>query len=46
MDLTRPIQWPVDFSITENMAKPCACQAPIITMIDRHVIGRGIIPPM
>jgi hypothetical protein len=42
----RPIQLPLSFSITENMANPYGCQAPIITISVRQVIARGMMPPM
>jgi len=33
-------------STTENIANPSACQAPIIIMTNRHVVARGMTPPM
>ena len=32
--------------MTDNMAKPFSCHAPIIAMIARQVRARGIAPPM
>jgi hypothetical protein len=36
-----PIQRPVAFSMTENIAKPWIAQAPAIDRNPRHATGRG-----
>ncbi len=42
----RPIHWPEDFSITENMAKPNIAQAPATLVKPRQEAERGCGPPM
>ena len=43
---TRPSQRPLALSSTENIAKPCECQAPMTVIMARQVIARGMVPPM
>ena len=43
---SRPTHRPVALLETENIAKPWACQAPIIVISARHVTPRGATPPM
>jgi hypothetical protein len=42
----RPIQRPVDFSMTENSENPCRAQQPATIMRPRHATSRGCGPLM